>query len=262
MVERDFLERITPGKIDYALWQEHLGRYHFALNFISKKVVLDIACCTGYGTNLLSEKANVVVGVDISRDALMHAIEHYSDSPNVNFVLADAYHIPFRENAFEMAISFETIEHLTDYQNFLIEIKRLLASDGSFIVSTPNGALGSSLQGKPTNPYHVKEFDYSEFISLLSFFSTKMVIYGQCPRTLKSWSLQFLDNHLPSHIKVFLKKLRKKQTKQQIVQAENGNSLESAYCVKKVNHIISGPGFLVANVKNEKKPYVHNQLVD
>ena len=45
---------------------EHLHRYFIANNFVKGKVVLDIASGEGYGSNLLSNKAQYVYGVYIS----------------------------------------------------------------------------------------------------------------------------------------------------------------------------------------------------
>ena len=88
--ENSFLERVTPDHASSGLWQEHISRYAFALSYVSNKIVLDVACGTGYGAELMSKTADLVVGVDVSRDALKFAMNNYGKSPTSAFVLADA----------------------------------------------------------------------------------------------------------------------------------------------------------------------------
>jgi len=45
---------------------EHLHRYALALPHSTGKIVLDIACGDGYGSNLLARNAVSVIGVDIA----------------------------------------------------------------------------------------------------------------------------------------------------------------------------------------------------
>jgi len=51
----------------------HLHRYAFALNFIERKDVLDLACGEGYGSLLMSKLSNRVIGVDIDSQIIEHA---------------------------------------------------------------------------------------------------------------------------------------------------------------------------------------------
>lgn len=166
---KNFVEFIYPNKTSPMLWQEHINRYIFALRLTSKKVILDVACGTGYGTGLLSKTADLVIGVDISRQALTYARKHYGKMQNVDFVLSDAHNLPFREEAFDSVVSFETIEHLSNHKKFLQEVKRILRIKGRFVVSTPNKELLTKGM-RPANPFHVKELGADEFFKLLNIF--------------------------------------------------------------------------------------------
>lgn len=149
--------------------QEHIMRYVFASK-LSKGLVLDVACGTGYGSAYLSEKGSFVVGVDISKKALSIAKKHYCKA---EFVLADAIRLPFRENVFDTVISFETIEHIKNYLKFLSETQRVLKEDGLFICSTPN------VKYTMHPHYHVKEFYPQEFFKTLEKFFKSVERYGQ-----------------------------------------------------------------------------------
>ena len=55
-------------------WGEHAARYIFALRFVEKKRVLDIACGTGYGIAILKSTAKHVTGVDVDPVAAKEAM--------------------------------------------------------------------------------------------------------------------------------------------------------------------------------------------
>jgi ubiquinone/menaquinone biosynthesis C-methylase UbiE len=254
MDKTSFLERVTLGKVDYALWQEHVSRYYFALNFVSQKVVLDVACGTGYGTELISKTADLVVGVDVSRDALTYAMNHYGKT-HIGFVLADARNLPFQGSAFDTVVSFETIEHLIHPEVFLQEIRSILKLGGKLIVSTPNRKITTSIKGKPANPFHLNEFYADEFSQLLGIFSPKMQFYGQCKYTLKDQLFRILDTHLPASSKVLFKTFSRIALKPSTPQAKNIGTIDPVYRVKKIRNFypICIPRFFVAVVDNEKQ---------
>jgi len=62
--------------------------------------------------------------------------------------------------------SFETIEHFDRQEEFVSEVRRILRSDGCFIVSTPDRDIYNP-PGTAPNPFHVREFDRAEFLDLL-----------------------------------------------------------------------------------------------
>jgi SAM-dependent methyltransferase len=60
------------------------------------------------------------------------------------------------------------IEHLEDWRGFLAEACRVLTPSGQLIVSTPNRLYYTESRGAHgANPYHVHEFDFSEFTAEL-----------------------------------------------------------------------------------------------
>ena len=147
------LERVSPNdERTKFLFQEHSIRYLFASQFTSSKTVLDAACGSGYGSAILSESgAQKEVGIDHSLEAIEYCEKNFKKA-NLEFKKQNCEKITL-DTMFDVVISFETIEHLKNQDNFLTEIKRVLKDDGLFIVSTPN------TDNYPSgNPFHNKEF--------------------------------------------------------------------------------------------------------
>lgn len=154
-------ERLLPTW-EHVSVAEHLHRYALALPLAAGKRVLDIASGEGYGTSLLGTKAARVVGVDRSADAVAHATQHYAGS-TVTFVQGDAARIPCRDAAFDMVVSFETIEHLLDQEGMLAEIRRVLAPEGFLVLSSPERANHGDKEGY-VNTFHVRELYGADFL--------------------------------------------------------------------------------------------------
>ncbi len=172
-------ERVVPGNVEPSLWAEHISRYAFAANFVAGKRVLDFACGAGYGSALLrSAGARWVVGNDIAVDAIRYARDHFSDS-RTHFAAADCLRLSFHDDAFDVLVSFETIEHVPSYEVFLVEARRVLSPDGLLIISTPNKRTYSDESVKEDNPYHVHEFYLEEFQQALSVHFPTIKLYSQ-----------------------------------------------------------------------------------
>ena len=159
-------ERWIPGFIHEITEHDHVQRYHLAAEYTKGRSVLDFACGAGKGSFILATKgeAKHVTGCDIETNSIRYA-KHRNCQDNIEFEVQDAEKYR-NENYFDIVISFETIEHLKNYKAFLENIKISLKPGGIFIVSTPISA--KSLDLKPHNPYHIQEWGYLEFQSLLS----------------------------------------------------------------------------------------------
>ena len=157
-----------------------IARYTFAGQYVKDKKVLEIACENGYGASyLLSKGAQEVTGGDISEQAIQYAKEHYK-ADGLNFLRLDAQQLLFADESFDVIVAFEVIEHLEDYNKFLIECKRVLKRDGIFICSTPNRLVESGNRNRPWFPGHTKEFLIEEFHNLIAAHFDNIAIYGIC----------------------------------------------------------------------------------
>lgn len=158
-------ERVVPGKVDPDLLNEHLCRYHFARPLVEGRYVLDVGCGTGYGTAVLARSARRVLALDVSAESVAFAKENYT-ATNVDFLVSDCRQIPLGAQTVDAAVCFEVIEHLAEQTTLLQEIHRVLRPDGVLVISTPNRVYYTE-ERKETNPFHVREFDFGEFLAFL-----------------------------------------------------------------------------------------------
>ena len=164
------IPKINEGEV---VWAEHYARYIFSSLFIKGKMVLDIACGSGYGSLYLAEKgAGKVFGIDNSKETIRYAKQTYPH-PKVEYSIGDVRDLKLPDNSIDVVVSFETIEHVPDHKEFLSEAKRVLKKNGLLIISTPNKNVYS-----PGNPFHAKEFTLKEFKTTLEeFFKNVEVLY-------------------------------------------------------------------------------------
>ena len=138
----------------------------------NSRVILDVGCSEGQADKFFLEKdpSLKITGVDLDVEALEQA---EINCPQMEIERADVYHLPFRDNTFDLVIFLEVLEHLEFPEKALEEIKRV--GRVHFIFSVPN----------------------EPFFSLASLFSGKYLkTLGRHPCHLQSWSKKKLENLL------------------------------------------------------------------
>lgn len=161
-------ERFVPG-VAGEIAHEHWHRYAFARRFAAGRRVLDVSCGEGYGSALLADAAAHVTGVDIAPEAVAHARAAYGGRTNVRFVQASAAALPLADASIDVAVSFETIEHLPRalQPRMLAELARVLTPAGVLVLSAPDPAQYSLARGY-RNPHHLHEPSRDELDALLA----------------------------------------------------------------------------------------------
>jgi ubiquinone/menaquinone biosynthesis C-methylase UbiE len=159
-----------------------VARYQWASAFTKGCRVIEAACGTGYGADILARAgARQVDGFDSSEEAVQEAWAHHR-SDQVRFAVGDAARLPVADAEYDVFLSLETIEHLEDDSAFLSEVVRVLQPRGMFLCSTPNRALtnpGTTIRDRPFNPHHVREYTHPEFESLLQPYFAQVEFFGQ-----------------------------------------------------------------------------------
>lgn len=110
----------------------HLQRYTFACQHVTAgSFVLDAACGTGYGSNLLASVPAAVCGIDNNDEALLEAAErHFTlEHPKGSLCFSKgdlfAFLTSHSDRAFDVIVSFETLEHLDNMFSVLNEMFRV-----------------------------------------------------------------------------------------------------------------------------------------
>lgn len=142
--------------------EEHRARYICAAWLLSGRI-LDAACGTGHGSALLAARCDIA-GVD--RDPAAIALAR-ARVPGGRFEVATIPPLPFDDDRFDAAISFETLEHIEDDVGFVTELRRVVTPGGPVLISSPNRAASSPNTSPPPNPFHVREYLLPDLIELM-----------------------------------------------------------------------------------------------
>jgi len=189
-------ERPRPDGPDRVSYHHHLARYQFALGRMAGgERVLDAGCGTGYGSQLLRQKAASVVGIDNSPLAVAYAREHFT-GPGIGFAQMDCQRLAFPAAEFDLLVCFEVFEHMEDQDGFLTECLRVMRPGGALILSTPNVSTAEVHMRSigQTNPFHIGMLTLSSFRRALRRHFRGVELYGQRRRGSRLYSaLRALD---------------------------------------------------------------------
>jgi SAM-dependent methyltransferase len=141
------------------------------------KRVIDLGCGEGYGPALLAGCASRVLGIDIAPEVVSHARETYT-APNLFFEVMDVGSLRVPPGSFDLALSFQVVEHLADERGYFSEIARVLGEGGAAVLTTPNRLTISPGSDKPVNPFHLREYTPDEFRDALAGHFDKVEIRG------------------------------------------------------------------------------------
>jgi SAM-dependent methyltransferase len=142
-------ERQVSPTID-GIRADHTARYKWVSEHIPpNSAVIDFACGIGYGTNIMAESGHEVAGYDIDVETLNYANKHYSHG-NATFEQCDGNN-PGQLSPADVAVSFETIEHIQD--------PRPLPNEAVMPWQREDGA---------TTAFHFRHYTKIEFAELLA----------------------------------------------------------------------------------------------
>jgi 2-polyprenyl-6-hydroxyphenyl methylase / 3-demethylubiquinone-9 3-methyltransferase len=137
--------RNDPRQYDDLAAQWWLPRGDFAmLNWISAARIrhippatgstprlLDVACGAGLLAPHLADSRYRHVGIDLSAAAVAQATAH-----GVTSVRGDVTRLPFRDEAFDVVVAGEILEHVSDLSSLVAEVCRVLRVGGTLVIDT------------------------------------------------------------------------------------------------------------------------------
>ncbi len=164
-------ERTLPGVAGEEYWfARHEAAYAWLAGFaeLAGARVLEAGSGEGYGAALLRRSgADVVLALEYDAPSARHAAQSY---PDVTTVRANLAAVPVAARAVDVLVSLQVVEHLWDLREFLRDCTRVVRPGGLVVVTTPNRPVFSPGLGRgerPTNPFHVEEFDAEQLADLL-----------------------------------------------------------------------------------------------
>lgn len=150
----------------------------------SGKLVLDIGFVGAYEQPFLHSAlreqghTRMMVGLDLDKSGVLKF-------RTPNSVVGDAKRLPLQSNKFDAVLLLEVLEHLPEPLPILLEIRRVLRSDGELVITTPNsfawwnvirhwllGSLESRIQPEVRKRYlgapdHIMFYDPFSLLTLL-----------------------------------------------------------------------------------------------
>lgn len=98
-------ERVIPtgdfeSENEYLIYLRHLFAYRFAADRIYKNnFVLEIGSGAGFGTKVLSQHAQKIIGLDVDKNIVAWALKKYG-SENCIFKIYNGLKIPYPDKSF------------------------------------------------------------------------------------------------------------------------------------------------------------------
>ncbi|MFR9649130.1 MAG: class I SAM-dependent methyltransferase [Rikenellaceae bacterium] len=148
-------ERVSKDASDNFVYARSLLAYVYASQAVTGEL-LEIGTGSGYGVETLAQSATKYTTVD-----KYQPIREITPQ-NTTFVEATVPPLPFEDESFDSALSFQVIEHIKDDKAFVREVSRVLRPGGKFILSTPNAPASLT-----RNPWHVREYTAEELDALV-----------------------------------------------------------------------------------------------
>ncbi len=155
---------------DNPIHQRLLKAYYLSQDYISGKV-LEVGCGEGRGIELIAPIADSFTGVDKIADVIDNLKYKYPTGNFHQMVIP-----PFtglENNAFDVVISFQVIEHIKNDLEYLNEIYRVLKPGGKALITTPNISMSLS-----RNPWHIREYTANELTRLAKKVFQKVEMKG------------------------------------------------------------------------------------
>jgi 2-polyprenyl-3-methyl-5-hydroxy-6-metoxy-1,4-benzoquinol methylase len=150
-----------------------VARYRMVINEASRLPrngrLLDVGCGDGYLLGQLAPFVIEGVGIDSEPEAIRIATTMLADQPHCRVMHNACYQIPFEDAAFDVVTSTDVIEHLTDPDGHLSEIRRVLRPGGTLLLTTPKWR-----PDRKWDERHVKEFTADELRVIASKYFARV----------------------------------------------------------------------------------------
>ncbi len=150
----------------------------FVIDSYQDKSVLEIACGTGYWTEIISGSANSITAIDSSKEVLEIAKAKSYRINNVEFIKDDALSLSKIKNNFDSSFCGFLLSHIhkNNIESFITNLHKKLESGSVVVMIDNNFADGSSTpisrKDDKGNTFQLRKLeDGSEFEVLKNFYT-------------------------------------------------------------------------------------------
>lgn len=141
----------------------HRNRYDFVLARLrGDENLLEIGTGPGIFSLELLAQCQTYRGIEYDPATCEEARRNTQGKADI--IVADARHLPFRDDEFSFIVCLEVLEHLGDFSAGVKEIHRCLCPSGAAIISVPYRRYG---RPSKTNEYHLYEPGEKELLTVL-----------------------------------------------------------------------------------------------
>jgi SAM-dependent methyltransferase len=148
-------------------WQRHVAAYAASSAFLGPGRVLDLGCGVGHSYERLAPRETV--GADLDPEALA--------GQGRETALADMRALPYPAGSFGSVVAVHSIEHVTEADRVLREVRRVLEPHGVAVIVTPN-RLTFGRADEIIDPYHYVEYDAEQLAQLCAPHFAELEVHG------------------------------------------------------------------------------------
>jgi 2-polyprenyl-6-hydroxyphenyl methylase/3-demethylubiquinone-9 3-methyltransferase len=103
------------------------------------KAVLDLGCAGGFMAEAMARRGAVVTGVDPAAKAVAAARRHAeAEGLDIRYDVGVGEALPYADAAFDAVVCVDVLEHVSDLNRVLAEVRRVLKPGGWFLFDTIN----------------------------------------------------------------------------------------------------------------------------
>ena len=134
----------TAQSYDHRYCNEQEAKYQAALDGLavtSHSIVLDVGCGTGLFFDRIADKANKVVGLDLSRELLFKSKSRAKACDNVFVISGDADFLPFVDGFFDFVFAFTVLQNMPKPVEMLRELSRVVKPESTIVATALKRAI-------------------------------------------------------------------------------------------------------------------------
>lgn len=160
-------EQITS---DNPIHQRLFKAYVVARDYVQGDV-LEVGCGEGRGIDLMMTGARSFTAVDKIKPVIEGLRKKFPAARLISMNIPPLNGLA--DNAYDVVVSFQVIEHIKDDALFLQEINRVLKPGGTALLTTPNRKLSLT-----RNPWHIREYLAHELEGLARKYFSETQVKG------------------------------------------------------------------------------------